>query len=75
MKELENAERIDEGEFTLLLSQLAQQVMEELNNLNNMESQIQEYKEAGYRVEYYVTEDGTPAFKVVKKKRMGFKNE
>lgn len=75
MKELENAERIDEGDFTLLLSQLAQRVMEELGNLQAMEAEIQEYKEAGYRVEYYITEDGSPAFKVVKKTPMGFKKE
>lgn len=65
--------RIEEGEFNLLLSQIANSIANELAHIENIPHQIAEYEANGYRIVYYLDKDGNPAFRPVKKEHMGFK--
>lgn len=73
MKKEQEVRIIDEGDFTLLLSQIAQQLANELAHVENIPEQIQLLERTGHRIIYYLTPDGSPAYKAVKKQSLGFK--
>ena len=69
---VEDLKEVNEGEFLMLLSQIAQGLMRELEGIQSMPTQIRMQENAQYNVKYYVDPEGNPVMTSEKKKPMGF---
>lgn len=70
---VEDLTEVNEGEFMLVLSQIAQGLIRELESIQSMPTQIKMQENAQYNVRYFLDPEGNPVMTTEKKKPLGFK--
>lgn len=69
---MEDLTEVNEGEFMLILSQIAQGLIRELDHIQSMPAQIRMQENAQYNLKFFLDPEGNPVMTTEKKKPMGF---